>query len=92
MHVIHTGCAVPTLQPASDTCGMTSILSLPDEPIERIGLATEEHAGINAWCRLTSTCRRLWRLQLPQARRGLSLPSWVDIEGKLHRRPLSTWQ
>lgn len=60
MHVLHTECAVPTLQLASNTCSMASFLSLPDELIELVGIAAEEHAGIKAWCRLTSTCRRLW--------------------------------
>ena len=92
MHVLHTGCPVPTLQSARDTCSMASILSLPDELIERIGTAAEKRAGFKAWCRLTSTCRRLWGLQLPQARRGWSLPYRTDIEGKLHRRQLSPTQ
>ena len=78
------------MQSASHTCSMASILSLPDELIELIGIAAEEHAGVRAWCRLASTCRRLWGLQLPQARRGWSLSCPLDIEGKLHRRQLST--
>ena len=64
---------------------MASLLSLPDEIIDIIGTVTERHVGIKAWCMLTSTCRRLWRLQLPQSRRGWAIPTELNIEGMLHR-------
>ena len=71
---------------------MASILSLPDEVLEMLGEMTEQHQGIKAWCRLTSTCRRLWMLQLPYSYRGCTLSSdyedGIDIEGKLPRLKL----
>ena len=60
---------------------MVNLLSLPDEVIDIIGIATERRVGIQAWCRLTSTCRRLWRLQLPQSRCGWKIPAELHIEG-----------
>lgn len=65
---------------------MASILSLPDEVIDIIGHFTEWHVGIKAWCRLTSTCKRLWRMQLPRSRRGWEFDSETTIEGKLQER------
>ena len=65
---------------------MASILSLPDELIELLGTATERHVGIEAWCRLTSTCRRLWRLQLPESHQGVSLSDGTKIEGTFRRQ------
>ncbi len=68
---------------------MASILSLPDELIELLGIATERHAGIKAWCGLTSTCRRLWRLQLPDSHQGVTIGDNIKFEGGLHRQRLS---
>ena len=71
---------------ASDACSMASILSLPDELIELLGVATERHVGIKAWCRLTRTCRRLLKLQLPDSHRGVCLSDGTKNEGR------SPWQ
>ena len=68
---------------AFDAYSMASILSMPDELIELVGVATERHVGIKAWCRLTSACRRLWRMQLPDSHRGVSLTDNIKIEGRL---------
>lgn len=74
-------------------CSMASILSLPDELIEIIGthvmratFREPEDMAVVAWCRLTSTCRRLWSLQLPQSHRGMTYPVRLDMDkGQLHR-------
>ena len=79
--------AMPPQRQLNDPCNMASILSLPDEVLEIIGKKTEQHLGIKAWCRLTSTCRHLWMLQLPHSCRGYVLSSdslsEISIEGKL---------
>ena len=62
---------------------MASILALSDDLLEALGTTTVEHLGIKAWCRLTSTCRRLWRLHLPASHHGVELPSIIKIEGTL---------
>ena len=64
---------------------MASILTLSDDLLEAIGIVAVEHVGIKAWCRLTSTCRRLWRLHLPASHHGVKLPSVVKIEGTSYR-------
>ncbi len=77
----HLGCKSLPIISNLDTSSMASLLSLPDEVIDIIGIATERWAGIKAWCRLTSACRRLWRLQLPQSRHGWAIPSNLNVEG-----------
>ena len=67
---------------AFDAYSMANILSLPDEVIELRGEATERHVGTKAWCRPTSTCRRLWSLQLPGSHLGTVLSFDTKIEGR----------
>ena len=48
---------------------MESLLSLPDPLIELvaehvIGIA---RSGLREWCRVTSLCKRLWHMQLPES-------------------------
>ena len=73
---------------------MATILALPDELIEVVGTHVmswrygddPRHVGIKAWCRITSTCRRLWKLQLPNLHRDLTSRMSVKfVEGPLHR-------
>ena len=73
--------AVATFKSTCETHSMANLLSLPDEVIDIIGIATKERVGIEAWCRLASTCRRLWRLQLPESSRGCEIPPEFNIAG-----------
>lgn len=63
---------------------MADLLSMPDDVMAYIAeQALSRHEGSRAWCRLASTCSRLWRLQLP---RSLNRP-WrvladVHLEGE----------
>ncbi len=78
----------------SDISSMASLLSLPDEVIDIIGIATERRLGIKTWCRLTSTCRHLRTMQLPQSRDGWAIP-WdyqATIERMMHKLLSRTWQ
>lgn len=68
---------------------MASILSLPDELIELLGIVTKRHVGIKAWCRLTSTCRHLSRLQLPGSHLGTILSFDTKIEGRQRHAEMS---
>ncbi len=46
------------------------LLSLPDELLAKIALETrdwEEHEPLIHWVEASSTCKRLWELQLPCA-------------------------
>ena len=62
---------------------MVNFLSLPDEVIELIGKhVIKRHDGLKAWCRLTSTCKRLWSAQLPGSAYSWSIEPDVDIERK----------
>ena len=60
---------------------MASILALPNDLIELIGAFVNRRRGLGIWCRFTSTCRRLWKLQLPHSHVGLQLPPTIGIEG-----------
>ncbi len=47
---------------------MADLLSMPDDVMAHIAeQALWRHEGIRAWCRLASTCSRLWRLKLPHS-------------------------
>ena len=60
---------------------MIGLLSLPDELIELVGKAVidSRQAGLREWCRVTSTCKRLWAMQLPE-----SISEWsLDLDDEL---------
>lgn len=63
---------------------MTGLLSLPDEVIELIGkeVLSSRQIGLRNWCKLTSTCKRLWDMQLPGSTIHRSLDLNKDIEGE----------
>ncbi len=47
-------------------CIAMKMLGLPDELLGMIaGQVLEIQEGIRMWCRLSTTCKRLWNLQLP---------------------------
>ena len=48
---------------------MVDFLSLRDEVIELVGneVMSGREAGLRMWCRATSTCKRLWDMQLPSS-------------------------
>ena len=69
---------------------MVGLLSLPDEVVELVGKhVIKRHDGLKAWCRLTSTCKRLWGAQLPGSAYSWSIKPDVDIEGKSKASALS---
>ena len=45
---------------------MMGLLSLPDEVIELVGMHFLE-PGLRQWCQVTTTCKRLWDMQLPES-------------------------
>ena len=48
---------------------MEGLLSLPNDVIELVGehVIGTNRAGLREWCRVTSTCKRLWHMQLPES-------------------------
>ena len=46
-----------------------SITVLPDEILETIAIQSSGQ-DLRAWCRLATTCKRLWTLQLPSFLHG----------------------
>ncbi|CAL5225585.1 g8431 [Coccomyxa viridis] len=62
---------------------MGDLLSLPDELIEIVGkhaIGTDQ-AGLREWCRATSTCTRLWKMDLPGSASSCHLDLDNDIRG-----------
>ncbi len=69
---------------------MAGFLSLPDELIELVGrqaIKTCSYAGLRQWCQMTSTCKRLWAMQLPG-----SAERWcVDLDDGMEGESKSTF-
>ena len=63
---------------------MASLLSLPDELLEAVGtqVISRDKAGLREWCRVTSTCKRLWDMELQDSASKWSLYHGGDIEGE----------
>ena len=63
---------------------MVGILSLPDELIELVGrqVINSQHNGVRTWCRVSSTCKRLWDMQLPGSAIYWSMDLELSIEGE----------
>ena len=63
---------------------MVGFLSLPDEVIELVGeqVTGSQKEGLRDWCRVTSTCTRLWAMQLPGSASVWSVRLCSDNEGK----------
>ena len=61
---------------------MAGFLALPNEVVELIGERVIERHGLRAWCRMTSTCKRLWSMQLPGSAYAWSIDFDFDIEGE----------
>ena len=57
--------AIVAETPLHASSKMTGFLSLPDEVVELIGKRVVDRYDLSAWCRVTSTCKRLWGMQLP---------------------------
>ena len=63
---------------------MTDLLSLNNDLIYLVGkhVITSPKAGLRAWCRATSTCKRLWNMQLPESSSERLLDMDEGIEGE----------
>ena len=63
---------------------MMGFLSLPDEIFELVGkrVIGSTKAGLRDWCRVTSTCKRLWGMKLPESHLSWSVDLDDDIEGQ----------
>ena len=61
---------------------MMGFLSLPDEIVELVGEQVINRHGVKAWCRVASTCTRLWGMQLPDSADSWAIEPDVDIEGE----------
>ena len=63
---------------------MVGLLSLPDELLEAVGTQVIgcDKAGLREWCRVTSTCKQLWDMQLPGSASQWSMDLEGDIEGE----------
>ena len=75
---------------------MEGFLSLPNEVIELIGKqvigSPQLGAGLQAWCHLTTTCKRLYAMQLPGSAFEWSIELDFDPEGESPRWPFHTWR
>ena len=63
---------------------MRSLLSLPDELLQMVALQCmreEETLGFGTFCRLGSTCRRLWNLQLPCSTYIYCIKHGLSVQG-----------
>ena len=64
---------------------MVDFLSLPDEAIEVVGRYIIDDwwgDGLKKWCHLSTTCRRLWHMQLPESSREWLVNVDVDMRGE----------
>ena len=70
---------------------MADLLSMPDDVMEHVAeQALWRHDGIRAWCRLASTCSRLWRLKLPRSlNHSWTVLGDVPLEGE-YQHPEAT--
>lgn len=62
---------------------MIGLLSLSTDLIELVceQVLTSPEAGLKAWCRLSSTCKHLWDMQLPHSTSDWLLDMNDSIEG-----------
>ena len=60
------------------------LLSLSNDLIKLVGqqVIKSPDAGLRAWCRVTSTCKRLWDMQLPESSSEWRLDVREDFEGE----------
>ena len=66
---------------------MTSLLSMPDELLQLIALqAIQEVHGLPLYCRIASTCTRLWILQLSSPVDECMFRCQWTLEGGMMRR------
>ena len=68
---------------------MIGLLSLSTDLIEVLGRQVIRRAGLRAWCRLTSTCKQLWDMQLPTSPSSWSFDVNDDIRSKSKREQAS---
>lgn len=69
---------------------MEGFLSLPQEVIDLVGKQVisgreprePEADGIRDWCRLASTCKELWSMQLPTSALRWSLHLDIRLKGE----------
>ena len=61
---------------------MLNILSLPDEVLQLVARRVlKKRKGERKWCRLASTCTRLWRLQLTPQEHTWEVPAQITLPG-----------
>ena len=61
---------------------MLNILSLPDEVLRLVAWRVlKKRNGGREWCRLASTCKRLWRLQLAPQEHTWEVPAQITLPG-----------
>ena len=63
---------------------MAGLLSLPDEVIEVVGkhVIGRLREGLKKWCQVTTTCTRLWEMQLPGSASEWWMSPDFDLSGK----------
>lgn len=63
---------------------MAGLLSLTNDLIELVGkhVIRNPDAGLEAWCLVTSTCKRLWDMQLPGSSSEWLLDMEYDFQGE----------
>lgn len=64
---------------------MVGLLSLPDELIEHLGrgiICSNKCGRFRKWCRVASTCKQLWHMQLPGTTSEWFVDLDRDIEGE----------
>ena len=74
---------------------MIGLLSLSNDLIELVGkeiIVDEEDSGLEAWCRVTTTCKRLWDMQLPESSSEWLLEMNDDIRSESKIRQLQLAQ
>ena len=61
----------------------SSILSIPNDVLQLIAIQSAKlKQGTGDWCKLASSCKRLWLLKLPAAVHSWSIPSTMKVEGE----------
>ena len=61
---------------------MVGFISLPEEVIELVGEHVIRGHGLKAWCRATSTCKRLWGMPLPGSTYRWCLKANIHMRGE----------
>ena len=67
---------------------MVGLLSLPDELIEHLGrgiICSNKCGRFRKWCRVASTCKQLWHMQLPGTTSEWFV-IWIEISKVSPRR------